>query len=155
MPTVRGPRAGRPGVSSRGNGLKVSLEIRCCHDVTCFHLSLPFLKPGASQCIFLMEIFFLSYINETMHMLWNLPFFKMVPPKTKSFFLFSNLGLIIAQQISFHINCFMARGWHTSFHPISKMHIMGEGPGETRSALRHLSYLINRFLTDIKHLAKD
>ena len=70
------------------------------------------------------------------------------------FFLSSNLALIIAQQTSIHINCFMARGWHTSCHPISKMHIVGEGPGETPSALRCLSYLINSFLTDIKQLAK-
>ena len=54
-----------------------------------------------------MEMFFLSYVNETMHLLWNLPFFKMVPPKT-TFFLFSNLGLVITQQTSIHINCFMA-----------------------------------------------
>ena len=44
--------------------------------------------------------------------------------------------------------------WHTSCHPISKMHIVGEGPGETPSALKCLSYLINNFLTDIKQLAK-
>ena len=25
---------------------------------------------------------FLSYVNETMYLLWNLPFFKMVPPET-------------------------------------------------------------------------
>ena len=35
-----------------------------------------------------------------------------------------------------------------------KMHIVGEGPGETPSALSCLSYLINNFLTDIKQLAK-
>ena len=29
-----------------------------------------------------MEILFLSSVNETMDLLWNLPFFKMVPPKT-------------------------------------------------------------------------
>ena len=34
---------------------------------------------------FSMEMFFLSYVNETMHLLWNLPFFKMVPPKTNFF----------------------------------------------------------------------
>ena len=44
-----------------------------------------------------------------------------------TFFLFSNLGLIIAQQTSIHINCFMAGGWHTSCHPISKIHNVGEG----------------------------
>ena len=71
-----------------------------------------------------------------------------------TFFLFSNLGLIIAQQTSVHINCFMAGGWHTSCHPISKMHIVGEGPGETPSALKCLSYLINNFLTDLKQPPK-
>ena len=30
-------------------------------------------------------MFFLSYVNETMHLLWNLPFFKMVPPKPNFF----------------------------------------------------------------------
>ena len=71
------------------------------------------------------------------------------------FLLFSNLGLITAQQTSTHIYYFMAGGWHTSCHPILKMHIVGEGPGETPSALRCLSYLISLFLTDIKHLAKS
>ena len=71
----------------------------------------------------------------------------MVPPKT-NFFLFSNLGLLIAQKTSIHINCFMDGEGHTSGSPISKMHIVGEGPGETPSALRCPSYLINSFLTD-------
>ena len=91
-----------------------------------------------------------------MYLLWNLPFFKMVPPKTNFFFfLFSNLGLIIVQQTSIHINCFMAGGGHTSCHPITKMRVVGEGPGDTPSALRYLSYLINSSLTDINHPAKD
>ena len=38
---------------------------------------------------------------------------------------------------------------------ISKMHIVGEGPGETPSALRCFSYMINSFLTDIKYLAEN
>ena len=48
----------------------------------------------------------------------------------------------------------MAGGWHTSRHPISKMHIVGEGPGKTPSALRCLSYPINSFLTDTKQLSE-
>ena len=92
-----------------------------------------------------MEMFFLSYVNE-MYLLWNLPFFKMVPPKT-NFFLFSNLGLIMAQQTSILVNCFMARVWvgddtPRSCHLISKVHIVGEGSGETPLALCCLSYLI-------------
>ena len=89
---------------------EVYLKILCCHDDTWFHLNLTFLRPWANQCIFLMEMFFLIYVNETMYLLWNLPFFKMVPPKT-NFFLFSNFGLIIAQQTSIHINCCMAGRW--------------------------------------------
>ena len=50
---------------------------------------------------FLMEMFFLSYVNETKYLLWNLPFLKMVPPNTK-------FWLTTAQQISIHISCFMA-----------------------------------------------
>ena len=45
------------------------------------------LTDWANQCIFLMEIFVLSYVNETIYLLWNLPFFKMVSPKP-NFFLF-------------------------------------------------------------------
>ena len=59
-----------------------------------------------------------------------------------TYFLFSNFGLIIAQQTSVHINCFMAGGWHTSCHPISKMHIVGEGPGETPSAIKWLIWIL-------------
>ena len=129
------------------------LKILCCHEDTWFHLNLTFLKPWANQCIVRMEMFLLSCVNETKYLLWTLPYFEMVPLKT-NFFLFSNLGLIIAQQTSIHIHCFMAGGWHTSCHPVSKMHIVEEGPGETPSAMRCLSYLINNFLTDIKQLLK-
>ena len=69
-----------------------------------------------------------------------------------TFFLFSNLGLIIAQQTSIHSNCFLAGVWHTSCHHILKVHIVGEGPGETPSPSRCVSYLIDSFLTDIKQL---
>ena len=75
-----------------------SLKILCCHDDTWFHLNLTFLKPWVNQCVFLMELFSLSYVNETMYLLWNLPFFKIVPPKTNFFFFFSsNVGLMIDQ----------------------------------------------------------
>ena len=58
-----------------------------------------------------MEMFFLSYVDKAMYMLWNLPFFKSIPLKTNFFFIFfffpSNLRLIMAQQTSTHVNCFM------------------------------------------------
>ena len=118
-----------------------SLKILCCQDDTCFQLNLTSLKPWDNQYTFVMEMFFLSYVNETMYLFWNLPFFKMVPPKTK-------FWLITAQQTSIHINCFMAGRWHILSHTISKMQVVGEGPGETPSASRCLSYLINSFLTE-------
>ena len=100
-----------------------------------------------------MEMFFLCYVNETMHLLWNLPFFKMVPPKTNCFsFLKPWADNGVTNQYSCQL--FYGQRWHTFCHSISKMHIVGEGPGETLSALRCLSYLINSFLTDIKELAK-
>ena len=118
-----------------------SLKILCCQDDTCFQLNLTSLKPWDNQYTFVMEMFFLSYVNETMYLFWNLPFFKMVPLKT-------NFWLITAQQTSIHINCFMAGRWHILSHTVSKMQVVGEGPGETPSASRCLSYLINSFLTE-------
>ena len=61
----------------------------------------------------------------------------------------------MAQQTSIPVNCFMAGGRHNLCLPTSKVYIVGEGPGEAPSALGCLSYLINSFLTDIKHLAKN
>ena len=63
-----------------------------------------------------------------------------------TFFLCSNLGLIIAQQSSIHINCFMAGGMTHLVPSYLKNAYCGEGLGETPSALRCLSYLINSFL---------
>ena len=135
------------------NRLQVSLKILCCYADTWFHLNLTFSNFELTNGLLLQNLFFLSCVNETMYLLWNLPFFIKVPLKT-NFFLSSNLGLLMAQQTSIHINCFMTGGWHTTCHPSSKIYIVGEGPGETPSALRCLSYLINSFLTGIKQLAK-
>ena len=100
-----------------------------------------------------MDMFFLSYVNETMYLLWNLPFFKMVSPKT-NFFLFSNLGLLIAQKTSIHINWL---GDDTPHAVLSQKCILWEKSlvKETPSASRCLSYLINNFLMNIKQLAKS
>ena len=92
-----------------------------------------------------MEMFFLSFVHETMYLLWNLPFFKMVPPET--IFLFSNLGLIMAQESSNHVNCFMTGDVRP--HAILSQNV-GEGPGETPSALRCFFYLIISLLRDRK-----
>ena len=92
-----------------------------------------------------------SYVNETMYLLRNLSFFKMVPPKT-NFFSFLKPW---AQQTRIPVNCFMAGGWHTSGQPISKVHTVGKGPSAAPSTWRHRSHLTNSFLTDIKHLSKN
>ena len=44
--------------------IKRRLLLKFCVANTCFYLNLTFLKPSANQCIFLMEIFVLSYVNE-------------------------------------------------------------------------------------------
>ena len=64
-----GNRQEGQGSPNGGNRLQVSLKILCCHDDTWFHLNLPLFKPGANQCVFLMEMFFLSYVNETTYMI--------------------------------------------------------------------------------------
>ena len=76
-------------------------------DDTWFCINLTFLKLWTNQCVFLMEMLFLRYVNETIYLLWNLPFFKLVSvlPKANLFFLFSNLGLIMAKQTSIYVNC--------------------------------------------------
>ena len=92
-----------------------------------------------------MEMFFLSYVNETMYLLWNLPSNRFHLRLT--FLLSSNLGLIMAQQTSIHVNCCMA-GDNTRGAVLSQK-CMGEGPGETPAAFRCPSYLISSSLTDI------
>ena len=57
-----------------------------------------------------MEMFFLSYVHETMYLLWNLPFFEMVPPKANFFFFFLKPWADSNSRNSIHINCFMAEG---------------------------------------------
>ena len=91
-----------------------------------------------------MEMFFLSYVNETIYLLWTLPFFKMVPSKT-NFFSFLKPWADNRSINQYSYQLFYGWGRHTSCHPISKMNVVGEGPGETPSALRCLSYLINTF----------
>ena len=59
-----------------------------CKCQTIFSLSLKRQEETNS----LWTCFFLSYVNETMYLLWNLPFFKMVPPKTNFFFFSQTLG---------------------------------------------------------------
>ena len=105
---VRGRKARGPQVA-RGNKLQVTELFAFSVDDTRFCINLTFLKLWANQCVLLMEMLFLRYVNETIYLLWNLLFFKLIPVlPIFFFFLFSNLGLIMAQQTSIHVNCFMA-----------------------------------------------
>ena len=63
----------------------------------------------------------LSYVNETMYLLGNLPFFKI------------------------HVNHFMAWDDSPCANAISKMHVVGEWPATLR-VLRHFLYLISSLL---------
>ena len=89
------------------------------------------------------EMSFLSHVNETMYLIWNLPFFKMVPPKT-NFFFFPFLKPWADNSSTNQYSYQLLYGWgmNSSCHLITKMHIVEEGPGETPSALRCLPYLI-------------
>ena len=99
--------------------------------------------------------------EEEIYCKWHFFFFpslliKPVLPKTTLFFFFS-LKLWVDNSSTNQYSCqlFYGQAGHTLRHSISKMHIVGEGSGETPSALRYLSYLISSSLTDIKCLSKD
>ena len=157
---ARGPQA------ERGNKMQVEDIFPFSLEDTWFHLNLTFLKPWANQFFFffLIEMFFLSYGNETMYLLWNLPFFNGFCLRLTVFvlfcfffffFLFSNLGGDNGSTNQNSCQLFYGQGWHALCHSILKMHIVEEGPGETSSALRCFFYLIRSLLADIKCLAKN
>ena len=100
-----------------------------------------------------MKMFFLSCANETMYLLWNLPFFKMVPPKT-NFFSFLKTWADNSSTNQYSYQSFY--GWGMAHLAIlARKCILWEMGLVKVSALRCVSYLINSFLTDIKQLAKD
>ena len=101
-----------------------------------------------------MEIFFLSYVYETMHLLWNLPVFKMVLSKT-NFFFFSVLKPWADNSSINQYSYQLFYGWGMTQLVPSYFENAYCGRGETPSALRCLSSLINSFLTGIKDPAKD
>ena len=90
-----------------------------------------------------------------MYLLWNLPFFRMVPPKT-NFFFFSFLKPWAdnrsTNQYSYQL--FYGQGMTHLMPSYRKNAHCGRGAWWNSSALRGLSYLINNFQTDINQLAK-
>ena len=93
-----------------------------------------------------MEIFFLSHVNETMYLLWNLSFFKPVPPKI-------TFWLITAQQTTTPINCFTARD-DTPVPSYLKNAYCGRGGRWNSLSLEVPVLTADSFLTDIKPLAE-
>ena len=74
---------------------------------------------------------------------------KPVLPKTNLFFPFLKSWADNGSTNQYSCQLFYSQGWQTLCHLFSKMHIVGEGPGQTPSALRCLSYLISSSLTNI------
>ena len=72
-----------------------------------------------------------------------------------NFFLFSNLGLIMAQWTSIHVNYLMARDDRPCAILSQKCILWGRGLVKLPSVLRCLYYLISSFITDIKCLTKN
>ena len=88
-----------------------------------------------------------------MYLPWNLPFFNMVPTKT-NFFPFLKPWADNSSTNKYSQQLFSGWGMTYLVPSILKVHIVAEGPGETPSASRCVSYLIDSFLTDIKQLAE-
>ena len=114
---------------------KASLNIWKFTFTYCWGLAWTFLKPWVNQSVFLTELCICFEIC------------LLVLPKTNLFsFLKSWADSGSTNQYS--VNCFMAGGQHTLCHSISKMHILGEGPGENSLSLEMLplsdSQLSNR-----------
>ena len=81
-------------------------------------------------------------------MFWNLPFFKMVTPKT-NFFSFLKPWTNNRSKTQYSYQLF--RGQGMTHHMLSYL----KNAYCVRGALRCLSYLTNSFLTDIKHFSKN
>ena len=80
-----------------------------------------FLKPCANQCVFLMEMFCFNCVNNTVYLLWNLPFFKLVLPKTSLFFFsFLKSWADNGSRKQYPCQLFYDWGWPTLCHSISK-----------------------------------
>ena len=74
---------------------------------------------------FAYENILLSYVKKDLHLLGNLPFFKI------------------------HVNCFMAWDDSPGANVISKLHVVGEGPGASLWVLRLFLSVISRLLVAI------
>ena len=114
---ARGPKAAGRSELQMADFFPFSVDDTWCR------LNLTFLKPWANQCVFLMEMFFLSYASEIMYLLWDFTFFKLVLPET-NFCLkpWADNG----STDHFHVSCFMV-GDDTSCAIISQKHSLWEG----------------------------
>ena len=137
-----------------------------CHDDTWFCLKLTLLKPWAHQCISLMEMFLLSYVNE-------LCIYPRLRLSSSQFCLRLRTNKGSTNQHVLLIHCspnlcwwnymftwkpaflqdscqlFYGPGWLTLCQWYLKMHIVGEGPGAYLWVLRHSLSLISSLLVAI------
>ena len=139
--------------------LKVSLKILCCHDDTWFHQNLTFLKPWANQCVFLMEMLFLGYVNELCIYprlcFFSSPFslrLRIEKGSTNQYVLLIYVLLICVNEtisllgnlpyFKIHVNCFMALDDSPCANVTSKCMLWVRGLVPLW-VLRHLLSLIN------------
>ena len=112
-------------------------EIHCkCQIVFYFYLKLQEETNYKCQIFFLLhtklkggfslEMFFLSYVNETMYLIWNLPFFKMVAPKT-NFFSFLKPWANNSSTNQYSYQLFYGWGMAHLCHPYLKNAYCGRG----------------------------
>ena len=139
------------------------LKIMCCHDDIWLHLSLTFLKPWANQCVFLMAMFFLGYVNEP-YVIYLRLHLQVGSPKTQNqldkpvCFTHANVLLSYVNETVFAWQlAFLQDSCQSDYGPgqlilcqcYLKIHVVGEGPGASLWVLRHFLSLISRLLVAI------
>ena len=140
----------------------VSFKILCCLNDIWFHLNLTFLKPWANQCIFLMEIFFKSYVNE--RYIYPRLCLQVHSAKTQNLldkpvcfthtnvFLSHVIKTVFAWKPAFlrdSCQLFYGLGQLTLCQYYLKMHVVGERPGASLWVLRHFLSSVSRLLVVI------
>ena len=114
--------------------------------------------------VFLMEMLFLSYVNGLCiypRLFFSSPFNLRLrtqkAQQTSMFYSYIVLLICVNETISLlgklpyfkiHVNCFMAPDGSPGVNVISKMHVVGEGPGAILSFETFFSF-INRLLVTI------
>ena len=140
-----------------------SKEAFLLFEILCWwHLALP----RANQCIFLMEIFFLSHVSEATYLFAICLSSKLFHHRLRFIYLFSfhkswaengsvflSIVLWLQDDTPHAILSQKCISWERGLVNLN-LEVLPQ-PWGAPSTLRCLSYLINSFLTDIKHLVKN